>query len=117
MHMDMQHREGIYEMRKAYITQERPDFSYNRVEDYGRPVFITRHDYMSIDGTEHNKHLTSRIYEVLEDFQEEDYLVPSGSPLVTGVAIAALAQRFRTINILRWSNRDYTYYPFRLNIR
>lgn len=102
---------------KAYVTQELSTLNYNTIHEYGELVFVTGRDYMSVDGTEHNQALTKHIRAAVQNFNPDiDYVVPSGSPLVTAVVLSSIAKKHNHVRILRWSNRDYRYYPFTLEV-
>jgi hypothetical protein len=55
----------------------------------------------------------------LESFNPAlDYLAPSGSPIISGIAFMLLeAQRVKyPVRVLRWSNRDRVYQPIHVSL-
>lgn len=104
-------------MSRAFVTQENPNFDYSPVEKYGEPVFVTASDFSGSSNSLFNEDLMKIIRAMMDKFDvDSDYLVPSGSPLVTSFCIAALKERgVSRFPILRWSNRDRDYRPVTIN--
>lgn len=104
-------------MAKAFVTQENPNFDYSPVEKYGEPTFVTASDFSGSSNSLFNDDLMKIIRAMMSKFNvDEDYLVPSGSPLVTAFCVAALRDLGATrFPILRWSNRDRDYRPVVIN--
>ena len=48
---------------------------------------------------------------------DDDYIVISGSPIVTAAVFMLLAEKTREVKMLRWSNRDRVYQPLVINTR
>lgn len=97
-------------MAQVFITHESLNFNYLPAERFGDVKFLTRNDLPVIDSSPSKKVIVNQIRRTLESFQDDDYLLPSGSPIITGIAMAILHERFDEIRVLKWSNntRDYT---------
>jgi len=96
----------------------------------GRKVFITNLGYHNYEGAKrfgdlvvltrgrvdlfHTDRLAGEILTKLESAEAEDYLLASGSPLITGICAAALVKRFGVVNFLYWDPlyQDYILRPF-----
>lgn len=104
---------------RVFVTQESAQFNYSPAEQFGDVVFLTRHDLSPVPGSLANQALTDEMRHKLKSFDPAtDYLAPSGSPIVSGLAFALLQQhgvRY-PIRVLRWSNRDRAYCPITISI-
>lgn len=100
-------------MPKVYITQENPNFDYSPVEKFGEPTFVTANDFSGTSNSLFNDDMAATIRGVMGGVNvDEDYIVPSGSPLVTAFCLMALRDLgVKRFPILRWSNRDREYRP------
>jgi hypothetical protein len=95
---------------KVYITQENPNLNYLPAEEYGEIVFLTRNEYSPIRNSLSNDKLLDELRVKLRDFRpREDFVVISGSPVVSGIVFMLIREITDTLNVLRWSNRDYVY--------
>lgn len=105
-------------MAIAWITQEIHTFNYTPAEKHGDVRFITNKDYSPSRSSLHNPSLTQDIRRVLENFDpENDYIVPTGSPIVLMVVAAVLAEKgLKVFRILKWDNRDFMYVPMTIDI-
>jgi hypothetical protein len=102
---------------RVFITQENQNQNYVAAEQFGTVVFLTRFEVSPIKNSIRNRDLVANLRSQLNDFNPEvDYLAPSGSPIVTGIAFAILAERHRAWTALRWSNRDQLYQPIPVNL-
>lgn len=104
-------------MNLAFVTQENPNFDYSPLEKYGKPTFVTASDFSGSTNSLFNEDLALKIKKVMQDFNaDEDFLVPSGSPLVTAFCLVALRDSgLDRFPVLRWSNRDRDYKPVIIN--
>lgn len=103
---------------KVFITQESPRFNYTPAEKFGAVQFLTANDISPIANSLINVQTIDAIRAGLRGFNPEtDYLAPSGSPIVTGIAMAILHERFDHFRVLRWSNVDREYVVVPLNLQ
>ena len=59
----------------------------------------------------------SIIKKELVHFSNEDYLLPIGDPAVIGVCTAVAAGYSQGhVTFLKWDNREFTYYPVKVNL-
>lgn len=106
-------------MSHVFVTHESPKLDYSPAESWGELKFVTHKDYTPMGAlSPFNADLTREIKAVAKNFDSEtDFVVISGSPLVTAVWFMALAERgVKRIKVLRWSNRDNQYHPTSLNL-
>lgn len=102
---------------KVYITHEVSTANYSTVEEFGDPVFLSVSEVSNVPGSLHNRKL---VYNIRERFKEydpkEDYIAPSGSPIITGLVFAIAREKSETFNVLKWNSRDSKYTAIRINI-
>ena len=98
-------------MPKVFITHESLNFNYLPAERFGDIEFLTANDLSVHDSSPTNQITVEQIRRGTRDFCPDDYLLPSGSPIVTGIAMAVLHERFDKINVLKWSNHTKEYTP------
>ena len=103
---------------RAYITQENPRLDYTGLMHHTDDVmFITAFDFNSMTGSESNLRLVDTIRHKLAGFDyDNDYIVPSGSPLVTAIVFSILHEKTDKFNVLRWSNSDGCYHKFTIEV-
>lgn len=112
---------------RVFITQENGQLNYGGAEAFGEVVFLTRDDVSPIAGSLTNSALTAELAKKLADFDfDYDYLAPSGSPTVCGLAFLELGRRTelliendvgpKNLRVLRWSNRDRCYQPVTISL-
>lgn len=102
---------------KVYVTNENPVLDYHSAEDFGELVFMTRADFAEHPASLHNVELVRSIRQNLKRFvAARDYVVITGSPIVSAAVFMILREKAGTIKILRWSNRDQSYLPVSINI-
>lgn len=115
---------------RVFVTQENSQLNYGGAEAFGEVVFLTRDDVSPIPGSLTNAAITAELAEKLRDFDfQYDYLAPSGSPTVCGMAFFELGRQVQHIaatdgfhcpkhlRVLRWSNRDRCYQPVTINLQ
>lgn len=105
-------------MSKVFVTQE-SSYNFAKAEDFGEIIFLSRADLHNIQGSLHNEEVMRGIDKKLDEFNEnEDWLVIAGSPYIAAVVFFLLGKRgAKTLNLLRWDNRDYIYLPMKINLR
>lgn len=102
---------------RVFITHENGSLDYTPAEQFGDITFLTRDDISPVKGSLANDELVAKLKAQLRSFDfYNDFLLPSGSPAVSGLAFAILGGRTRDVaglplKILRWSNRDHKYQP------
>ena len=98
-------------MSKVFVTQENQLFDYSALDQFGEVKFVTLYDFSTSATSLYNLDLMFRIKSAMSNYNpDEDYLVPSGSPLITAACMAHLVRRgVNRVEVLRWSNRDRTY--------
>lgn len=103
---------------RVYITQESPRFNYTPAERFGEVRFLTANDISPIANSLLNAQTIAAVRTQLSDFNADiDYLAPSGSPIITGIAMAILHERFDNFRVLRWSNVDREYVVVSVSLR
>lgn len=61
--------------------------------------------------------LVDRIHEQLFDYDDNDYILPTGHPVAIGLAVAIAANyNAGWVNLLYWSNREKRYISTRANV-
>jgi folate-dependent tRNA-U54 methylase TrmFO/GidA len=104
--------------RKVYITQENPNLNYIPAEEFGEVIFLTRGDFSPMKNSLNNDKLIEEIRTKLKKFHPvDDYLVISGSPVVSAAVFMIVREITDTVNILRWSNRDRLYQHLVVSIK
>ena len=104
------------------MTQECANLNYTNAEAFGEVVFLTAQEVSPVPGSLINADIMRTMGGKLQTFDfEHDYLCPSGSPVVCGLAFYTLREivareeyerrRPKTLRVLRWSNRDRVYQP------
>lgn len=109
---------------RVFITQESSTLNYGHAEEFGKIVFVTCKEVSPVPGSLMNGELCDEVKTKLADFDfDYDYLVPSGSPVVSGIAFMELGRLAayrdvvdgsrapKQLRVLRWSNRDRVYQP------
>lgn len=105
---------------RVFITQENSQLNYAHAEEFGEVVFLTAKEVSPIPGSIINADIMAEMERKLQDFDfDNDFLAPSGSPTVCGLAFFVLGQRTerenrnppKCLRVLRWSNRDRVYQP------
>lgn len=95
---------------KVLVTQENPNLNYLPAEQFGEVHFLTRLDFSPIRNSLTNDAVIKELRDKLRDYNPQtDYIVISGSPVVSSVAFMIIREKTDTVNILRWSNRDQMY--------
>lgn len=102
---------------RVFVTQENQNQNYRPAEQFGEVVFLTRGELSPIKNSLNNTAIMADLRKKLKDFRAEvDFIAPSGSPIITGLAFVILAERTDRFTALRWSNRDGAYMPIPVQI-
>lgn len=110
---------------RVFITQENSQLNYAHAEEYGEIVFLTAKEVSPVPGSIINADIMTELERKLADFDfDHDFLAPSGSPTVCGLAFLELGRRIerdsselpKHLRILRWSNRDRVYQPITITL-
>lgn len=103
---------------RVFVTQE-TNHDFTDAHGYGEVIFLTHEDYNNISNGAKNADITRRVQRLMSDFDpSRDWLVVTGSPYVAGMAFMALGNNgVRSVNILRWDNRDFVYRPLFLKLQ
>ena len=100
-------------MKRVYILQDMKNHDYSVVEEYGQPVFVGDKDINSrfqIMGTPHNRQVIRNMFQVLKQFEDGDYVVVSGNPVMVSLALHYLVvMRELQVKLLKWDNRAMEY--------
>lgn len=97
-------------MPKVYVTQEVQYADYQQAEKFGEVVFLCTSEVSSISGSLHNKKLLNIIRDRFKNYDPiDDYIAPSGSPIITCLVMALAREKGTVFNFLKWSNRDRQY--------
>lgn len=109
---------------RVFVTQESTQLNYTHAEGYGDIVFLTRDEVSPVPGSLTNAAIMEELERRLETFDfDHDFIAPSGSPVVCGLAFLVLGKlaeqqgwlSCRQLRVLRWSNRDRVYQPITIN--
>jgi hypothetical protein len=97
-------------MPKVYVTQEVQHADYQQAEKFGEVVFLCTSEVSNISGSLHNRKLLNVIRERFKNFDPiDDYIAPSGSPIIACLVMALAREKGTVFNFLKWSNRDREY--------
>lgn len=107
---------------RVFVTQEvrnsRTQIDYSPARKFGAIEFLTIMDFSSDEGSLSNKVLIEELRARLKEFDpSRDYIVTTGSPIVSAVVFMILRERTTCVNFLRWSNRDFRYEPVTINLQ
>jgi hypothetical protein len=101
----------------VWISQE-TSHDFSSAESYGDIKFITVNDFNNTRESLMNKALANEISHKLQKFDEiNDWLIVTGSPYVAAQVFLQLGNNgIRTVQMLRWDNRDFIYRPIHLEL-
>ncbi len=105
---------------RVFVTQEARSRSidYAPARAFGTLEFVTVMDFSSEENSLNNQVLVDEIRARLRDFDSEsDYVVITGSPVVTAAVFMILRERVTSVRVLRWSNRDLSYSVATINLK
>ena len=103
---------------KVFVTYE-TNHDFSEAERYGEITFLTSDDLSNVRGSVRNEGILSNIRNKLKKFDaENDWIVVTGSPYVAAAVFLILGNRkIRSVNVLRWDNRDFVYRPMHIELR
>ncbi len=99
----------------VYVTQENPKVDIVSATQWGDLVPLAS----PFDQIHMNPgRVVSQVRRKLKGFDDDDWLLAMGDPVIIGIAfaIAANANQGR-VNILKWDKMEKTYYPVRVSVR
>lgn len=100
-------------MSQVFVLQEMQGHDYSAAESYGKLVFIGTRDINSrfpIMGTPGNKEVVLNMFATLNGFEDDDYVVISGNPVIVSLALHYLITiRNMIVRLLKWDNRALGY--------
>lgn len=81
-------------MSKVLILQENPRINYNKAAEFGDLRFVTNKEYTGNQSSLTDPEIVSNLKAAVDKFRlDEDYIVLSGSPILIGLAMCALASK------------------------
>lgn len=103
---------------KVFVTQEQEKLNYAPAEQFGDVVFLTRNEFSVMKASLRNEALIDEIASKLKSFDPSvDFITVSGSPVVAATVFLVLGLRkVKSVNMLRWSNRDCVYHPITIEL-
>lgn len=99
----------------VYVTQEpRDNINISSAKKYGEiKVLTTRSNVINYD----QDSVVLQIEEGLLDYNEEDYILCLGDPIIIGIASAVAAiNNDNYLNLLKWDRQEQKYIPFTINL-
>lgn len=98
-------------MSKVFITHEQNRFDYSPAEVFGELVTVSERMYSFTPGNTINAGVIKRISDFASKFDaNEDYVLPSGSAVMSSMFFVRLAASgIRIIRLLIWNNNESTY--------
>lgn len=98
-------------MSKVFITHEQSRFDYSPAECFGQLVAVSERVYSFTPGNTVNSMVYKSIIDCSNEFDpNSDFVLPSGSALMTSMFMVRLAAiGIRTIRLLTWNNNDSAY--------
>ncbi len=104
-------------MPTVYVTQEVAVANYRPAEKFGDVVFLCASEVSGSMSSIHNVKLINNIRDRFTRFDPaEDYIAPSGSPIIACIVMALAREKGTTFNFLKWNNRDHSYTPIRIDL-
>lgn len=90
-------------MPKVYISSEQPHLRYEPAQRFGSEIIpVAGGNWSTVRSSISNEQTMRRIEDVLRHFDAGDFLIISGSPVVTALCVLYLSRRFTDINVLVW---------------
>lgn len=107
-------------MNRVFVVQENGRADYSDAERFGELVFMTVDEFKPVAGSLRNENIKDEIRSHLSSFDDSDYLVLTGNPIMIGYAfhyaVRSLGGAGTTVNILKWDKMDNRYKPYQLYI-
>lgn len=92
-------------------TGRRVSFDFSPAAQFGQLTEVLSSD----DNPLFLAHLTQKIREVLEDFNENDYLLAVGDPAVIAACAGVLFRRQTKVKMLKWDRKMKVYIALEIN--
>lgn len=110
-------------MSRVYIVQKQmrwdtqaeklvPRFNLDSAEQYGDMEFLLSPTAAPFSG----QPIVDEMRHKLQHFQEEDYLLLVGNPVLIGWAMTLASQYSDRVKALQWSGKDQSYIPVEANL-
>lgn len=88
-------------------------FDLSPAEEYGKVVHVLGPDKLRDD--EDPQLVAQRVYDALDGFQDDDYLLPLGDPAVCAMAvIGATSRASGVVQVLKYHRSAGRYFPVRI---
>jgi CRISPR/Cas system-associated endoribonuclease Cas2 len=104
-------------MPTVFVTQE-TTHDFTKAEVHGNIEFITKDDFNNVQNSLVNRSIIVEINHKLKKFDDsEDWIIITGSPYVSAAVFMALGNKgVKSVNVLRWDNRNEVYHPVKLDL-
>ena len=98
----------------VFITQEVPGRDITKASEFGDlQILIPAKEQVALS----SQPTARRINRLLRNFNNEDYLLLSGDPVIIGISCAvAMSNNLGKAKILKWDRLDEEYYPLTVDI-
>lgn len=98
-------------MPKVFITHEQSRFDYSPAEAFGELTTVSERMYSFTPGNSVNSGIYKSIIESAKEFDPlTDYVLPSGSAVITSMFFVRLAAMgVRIIRLMVWNNNEGVY--------
>ena len=98
----------------VFITQEVPGRDITKTSKYtAQKILIPAKEQVALSA----QPTVRRINRLLRKFNDKDYLLLSGDPVIIGISCAvAMSNNIGKLNILKWDRQDEEYYPVTVDI-
>jgi len=101
---------------KVFITQE-GNHNYTEAQEFGEVEFLTSDEFSPIPTSGKNKNILREIKAKMSTYiPGVDYIMPSGSPIVIGIAFMIAREKGTAVKILKWDNQRRKYSGITVNV-
>jgi len=102
-------------MKKVFVVQDSPNRNFLPARKFGELVML-------LDGKEQIVlsaiPIIKQLKALLQDFDDDDFLLLSGDPAIIGSAVAvAMEVNLGRVMVLKWDRKESDYYKVLLTIR
>lgn len=105
---------------KVYIVQKVASQDYSDLDRFGSIRFVTFGSCFPDTAEIHSDQVISNFNEMTSDMDkfdpDNDYLALNGDLVNVAILAAVISRRFGKVNLLKYSNRDKSYYPVVVNV-
>ena len=101
-------------MSKVYAIQETPGKNLLAATKFGELEFLLPPKSNLMFSTEE---AVNKIRSAVEFFGQDDYLLLVGDPVSIGIATHYAAMNTHKVNMLKWDNREYKYFPVEIEFK